>query len=274
MNTINFNHSSIPALGFGTFQLSGKDLIDNIIYAIEQGYRHIDTAQIYGNEEEVGQAIADTQINRKDLFITTKVWIDNFSEKAFLPSVLTSLNKLKTDYVDLLLLHWPTQLVPLAETIAALNEVQKQGYTKYIGVSNFTIAQMAQSLELTSVPLLFNQIEFHPLLQQPKVIEFANAHQISIIAHSSLAQGQLIKETTLVKLANKYKKDVPQLIFRWLYQLGIPSLIRSTHKERIISNAAIFDFEIIEEDMKAIAAIGNKPQRFINPAELAPKWDE
>ncbi|STX51471.1 D-xylose reductase III [Legionella busanensis] len=274
MNTINFKQSSIPAIGFGTFQLNGKELINNIIYAIDQGYRHIDTAQIYGNEEEVGQAIADTQINRRELFITTKVWIDNFTEKEFLPSVLTSLSKLKTDYVDLLLLHWPTPLVPLAETIAALNEVQKQGYTKYIGVSNFPIAQMAQSLELTKVPLLINQIEFHPLLQQPKVIEFAKAKQLGIIAHSSLAQGQLLKEPILITLAKKYEKDVPQIIFRWLYQLGIPSLIRSTHKERITSNAAIFDFEIIEEDMMAIAAIGDKAQRFINPVELAPIWDE
>jgi 2,5-diketo-D-gluconate reductase B len=274
MRNLKINNIAIPAVGFGTFQLSGKELTDNTLYAIEQGYRHIDTAQIYGNEQEVGQAIETTHINRSDLFITTKVWIDHFHSKDLVESVLTSLNKLKTDYVDLLLLHWPTQLVPLAQTIEALNEVQKKGYTRYIGVSNFTIAQMRESLELTDVPISFNQIEYHPLLQQPKVIEFAQANNIGIIAHSSLAQGTLLNEPTLIKLAKKYNKDVAQIIFRWLFQLGIPSLIRSTHKERIVSNAAIFDFKLSEDDMQAIEKMGNSPQRFINPLGLAPRWDE
>ncbi|WP_419418409.1 aldo/keto reductase [Legionella sp. D16C41] len=273
MKNLMINSISIPAVGLGTFQLSGQGLTDNIVYALENGYRHIDTAQIYGNEHDVGRAITKVAIKRAELFLTTKIWINNFNPKDLYLSLKTSLDKLQTDYVDLLLLHWPVKYMPLNETLEALNEVCRKKYTKYIGVSNFTIAQMNEAIQLSKIPIAFNQIEFHPLLQQPRVINFAKAHHIGIMAHTSLAQGALIHEPTLKKIAEKHGKDFAQIIFRWLYQLNIPSLVRSNHKERLIANADIFDFELSAEDMAAINKLGTPAKRFIDPVELAPDWD-
>lgn len=263
----------VPALGFGTYQLQGKATATLVAYALESGYRHIDTAQIYANEEFVGEGIGLSGVPRQDIFLTTKIWIDNFESKRLIPSVINSLEKLKTNYVDLLLLHWPSTTVPLAETIAALNEAYEKNYARYIGISNFNIAQMKEANKLSKSAIRFNQIEYHPYLTQDKLVRNANELGIRIMSHSSMAQGEIIKEPTINFIAQKYNKDATQIILRWLYQLGIASLSRSSQKNRIQSNADIFDFYLEEADMEQIKTLGVNSRRFINPAGLAPAWD-
>jgi 2,5-diketo-D-gluconate reductase B len=166
MKTVTANGAAIPALGFGTFRMSGPDVLRMVPHVLKLGFRHIDTAQIYGNEAEVGDALAQSGIARADVFLTTKVWVENYRRDSFLASVDESLSKLKMDYVDLLLLHWPNTSVPLAEQIGTLNEVQRSGRVRHIGVSNFTVALMEEAISLSDAPLSTNQIEYHPYLDQ------------------------------------------------------------------------------------------------------------
>lgn len=273
MQYLILNNIKIPAIGFGTFQVSGQNASKLTAYALENGYRHIDTAQIYQNEEYVGDGILSSGIPREDIFLTTKVWVDFFKTNALINSVDDSLEKLKTDYVDLILLHWPNEKVSLNETILALNEVYKKGYAKYIGVSNFTIKQMEAASKLSQTPISFNQIEYHPYLTQDNLVKRAKELNINIMAHSSIGHEAILKNINIKALAEKYKKDVAQIILRWLYQLGIPSLTKSSQKNRILSNTNIFDFQLSEEDMNLIKTLSSTSKRFIDPKGLSPIWD-
>ncbi|HEY9346964.1 MAG TPA: aldo/keto reductase, partial [Inquilinus sp.] len=167
------NGAGIPALGFGTFRMNGPDTVRMVRHVLSLGYRHIDTAQIYGNEAEVGEGLAASGVARNEVFLTTKVWVANYRHDAFLRSVEESLRKLGTDHVDLLLLHWPNQQVPLAEQIGALNEVRAAGKVRHIGVSNFSTALMAEAEALSAAPLVTNQVEYHPYLSQAPVLAAA-----------------------------------------------------------------------------------------------------
>lgn len=273
MKNLILNNIEIPAIGFGTFQTTGKDASQLTAYALENGYRHIDTAQIYQNEEYVGDGILSSNVPRQELFLTTKIWIDYYETNLLIDSVQRSLEKLKTSYVDLILLHWPNPKIPLNETINALNEVHKKGFAKFIGVSNFTIKQMEEASQLSQVPITFNQLEYHPYLTQDQLVKKANELHINIMAHSSVGHEAIHNNKILQKLAKKYKKDVVQIILRWLYELGIPSLTKSSKKNRIISNANIFDFQLSEEDKILIKTLSATPKRFIDPKGLSPTWD-
>ena len=190
MQTVSANGAHIPALGFGTFRMPGPDVLRIVPQAIKLGFRHIDTAQIYRNEAEVGEAIEASGVGRSDIFLTTKVWVDHYKHADFLASVDESLKKLRTDYVDLLLLHWPSSGVPLAEQIGALNDVKTAGKVKNIGVSNFNTALMAQSVALSQAPIATNQIEYHPYLDQTKVLDAARATGMSITAYYAHGRWQ------------------------------------------------------------------------------------
>ncbi len=168
MDIVTANGAALPALGFGTFRMPGEEVLKILPLALKVGFRHVDTAQIYGNEAEVGEVIASSGIARPDIFLTTKVWVDKFAHKDFIPSVDESLKKLRTDYIDLLLLHWPQSPVPLAEQIGALNEVVKAGKVRHIGVSNYNTALMGEAVALSDAPIVTNQIEYHPYLDQSK----------------------------------------------------------------------------------------------------------
>lgn len=274
MSLITLNQLNIPAIGFGTFQLKAENAYALTSTALENGYRHIDTAQIYDNETFVGDAILNAGIDRTDIFLTTKVWINAFTKNTLMDSVLLSLEKLKTNYVDLLLLHWPNENVDLSETIDALNMVYESGYAKFIGVSNFTIDQMEKACKISKAAITFNQIEYHPYLTQVKLVEKAKTLNINLMAHSPLGNGKIIQTPTIQTLAKKYCKDGAQIILRWLYQLNIPALVKSTHQSRIISNLDIFDFNITDGDMTKMNDLNKFSQRFINPKGLAPHWDE
>lgn len=274
MQFVNANGASIPALGFGTFRVPGPDSKRMVAHVLRNGYRHIDTAQIYGNEADVGDGIQQAGIARGDLFLTTKVWVENYRRDAFIASVDESLKKLKTDYVDLLLLHWPNDAVPLAEQIGALNEVAKAGKVRHIGVSNFNRALMREAVTLSDLPLVTNQVEYHPYLDQSAVIETANSLGMSVTAYYAMADGKVLSDPVLKDIAGRDGKSVAQIVLRWIVQQGLIVLSKTVSEIRAAENAAIFDFALSPDEMAAIHALAVPAGRIVSPDGLAPVWDD
>jgi len=274
MKTVTANGATIPALGFGTFRMPGPDVLRMVPHVLGLGFRHIDTAQIYGNEAEVGEGIVRSGIARADIFLTTKVWVENYRRDAFLASVDESLAKLKTDYVDLLLLHWPNAAVPLAEQIGALNEVRRSGRVRHIGVSNFTVALMEEAIRLSDAPLVTNQIEYHPYIDQRMVIEPARKAGLSVTAYYGMADGQVFGDPVLREIGERHGKSVAQVVLRWLIQQeGVVALSKTVTTTRAAENLAIFDFDLSAEEMASIHALAKPDGRIVSPPGLAPEWD-
>lgn len=274
MHSVTANGASIPALGFGTFRMPGADVLRMIPHALKLGFRHIDTAQIYGNEAEVGEGIVKSGVSRNDVFLTTKVWVENYQRDAFVVSVDESLRKLKTDHVDLLLLHWPNSAVPLAEQIGALNEVKAAGKVRHIGVSNFSTAPMAEAIALSKAPLVTNQVEYHPYLNQKPVIDTAHNAGMSITGYYGMADGAVFADPVLIDIAARNGKTVAQIVLRWMVQQdGVVALSKTVGEVRVAENLAVFDFALSEDDMKAIHALARADGRIVSPNGLAPIWD-
>lgn len=274
MDNIDIGDAHIPKLGFGTFELRGKAARDMVSRAIETGYRHIDTAQMYGNETEVGRGIRDSGIERDNLWVTTKVWPDRFRDGDFQHSVAESLDRLNVGAVDLLLLHWPSGEVPLAETINALNEVRDRGLTRHIGVSNFTVALLNQAVSLSTAPLIGNQVEYHPYLSQKPVLDALRRHGMALTAYCPLAKGRVFDDSTLARVAANHDKQPGQVVLRWHYQQhGVAAIPRSSRPEHMRANFDIFDFRLTDAEMNEISGLAQPRGRLINPAGLAPQWD-
>ncbi len=273
MTLVNANGASIPTLGFGTFRMEAADTERMVSHVLKQGYRHIDTAKIYGNEAAVGQGFKASAIPRPDVFLTTKVWVANYGRDAFLASVDESLKKLETDYVDLLLLHWPNTAVSLEEQIAALNDVAKAGKARHIGVSNFNTTLMKEAARLSRMPLANNQIEYHPYLDQQPVIATASELGMSITAYYAMADGKVIADRMLQEIAAVHKRSVAQVVLRWIVQQGCVVLSKTVSETRAAENAAIFDFELSADDMGTIAKLARPDGRIVSPDGLAPEWD-
>ncbi|MQB20232.1 aldo/keto reductase [Agrobacterium tumefaciens] len=275
MQTVNANGANIPALGFGTFRMPEEDVHRILPQALKLGFRHVDTAQVYKNEAAVGDAIAKSGVSRGDIFLTTKVWVDQYKHDDFIRSVDESLTKLKTDYVDLLLLHWPKSDVPLAERIGALNELHKAGKVRNIGISNFNVALMDESVRLSDAPIANNQIEYHPYLDQTRVIEAARKHGISITAYYLMADGKVPKDEVLRDIGAKHGKTAAQVALRWaVQQPDVIALSKTATESRLPENFDIFDFDLSDEEMKAIFAFAKTDGRIVNPGHLAPEWDD
>ncbi|MGV1907885.1 aldo/keto reductase [Agrobacterium cavarae] len=275
MQTVNANGANIPALGFGTFRMPEEDVNRILPQALKLGFRHVDTAQVYKNEAAVGDAIAKSGVSRGDIFLTTKVWVDQYKHDDFIRSVDESLTKLKTDYVDLLLLHWPKSDVPLAERIGALNELHKAGKVRNIGISNFNVALMDESVRLSDAPIANNQIEYHPYLDQTKVIEAARRHGISITAYYLMADGKVPNDEVLRDIGAKHGKTAAQVALRWaVQQPDVIALSKTATESRLPENFDIFDFDLSDEEMKAIFALAKTDGRIVNPGHLAPEWDD
>lgn len=273
MQHVNANGAQIPALGFGTFELEPKDAQAMVAHALEVGYRHIDTAQMYKNEEAVGRGIAQSGVAREDIFLTTKVWTDRFRDGDLQDSVRDSLKKLDTDYLDLLLLHWPNPEISLKETLGALNEVREQGLVRNIGISNFTTHLIDEAVSQTGAPLVTNQVEYHPFISQKPVLDKLAEHDIALTAYCPLAQGRVFSEPTLERIGKAHGKNGGQVTLRWLVQHGnVIAIPRSTKPEHVASNFEIFDFELTEEEMREITALHAADGRIINPS-FAPDWD-
>lgn len=274
MFDVSANGAVIPALGFGTFRMPEADVLRIVPKAIKTGFRHIDTAQIYDNEAAVGQAILDSGVPRKDIFLTTKVWVSNYRHDAFIKSVDESLEKLKTDYVDLLLLHWPNNDVSLADQIGALNEVKQAGKVRHIGVSNFNIALMDEAVALSDAPLVTNQVEYHPFIDQTKVMDGARKHGMALTAYYAMADGKVLDNAELGEIAKSHDRSVAQVVLRWLLQQNdVIALSKTATESRVAENFDIFDFELSGEDMQAIHALADKNGRIVSPDGLAPDWD-
>lgn len=274
MHIIPANGAHIPQLGFGTFRMPEDQVADILPKAIDTGFRHIDTAQIYGNEAAVGAAIKASGIAREAIFLTTKVWVENYRRDAFQASVEESLRKLQTDHVDLLLLHWPNEAVPLAEQIEALNRVRENGQARHIGVSNFTTALMAEAVALSPAPLATNQIEYHPYLDQTKVIAAARASGLSITAYYAMADGKVPNDAVLQEIGARHGRTAAQAALRWLIQQpDVAALTKTATAARLKENLDIFDFSLSAEEMAAIHALAQPDGRIVSPDGLAPQWD-
>ena len=266
---------TVPAFGLGTFRLKDQVVIDSVSNGLELGYRVIDTAQIYGNEAEVGEAIAQSGVPRDELFITTKIWTDNFAAEKLIPSLKESLAKLKTDHVDLTLIHWPSPggKVPVAEFMGALLEAKNQGLTREIGVSNFTIALMKEAIAAVGAEnIATNQVELHPYLQNRVVADFAKQHGIKITSYMTLAVGEVLKDPVIEAIAKGLNATPAQVTLAWAMQLGYAVIPSSTKRANLESNLKAVDLTLSDEDMQKIADL-DRGHRLTSPASLAPQWD-
>ena len=242
--------------------------------ALELGYRHIDTAQIYGNEADVGRGMAEAGVPREQIFLTTKVWVDHYRTPDLLRSVEESLARLRTDYVDLLLLHWPGDKAPLAEQIDALNQTVSRGWARHIGVSNFNIKLMREAAALSAAPLVTNQIEFHPYLNQDAVRAEAAALGMTVTAYFGMADGKVLTDPVIGEIAARLGKTPAQIALRWLVQQdNVVTLTKTLQRDRAEANARVFDFALSADDMARIAALARPDGRLVSPDGLAPAWD-
>ena len=266
---------AIPAFGLGTFRLKDDVVIASVKTALELGYRTIDTAQIYDNEAAVGQAIAESGVARDELFITTKIWIENLSPEKLIASLEESLQKLRTDYVDLTLIHWPSpnDTVAVEAFMPALLEAKKQGLTRQIGISNFTIPLMERAIAAVGAEnIATNQIELSPYLQNRKVVEWATQHGIHITSYMTLAYGKALKDDVICGIATKHHATPAQVILAWAMGEGYSVIPSSTKRENLASNLLACDLQLDAEDKKAIAAL-DRGDRLVSPEGLAPDWD-
>ncbi|MRT48106.1 MULTISPECIES: 2,5-didehydrogluconate reductase DkgB [Enterobacteriaceae] len=266
---------TIPALGLGTFRLKDEVVIASVKTALELGYRAIDTAQIYENEAAVGQAIEESGVARDELFITTKIWIENLGRDQLIASLKESLQKLRTDYVDLTLIHWPSpnDAVAVEEFMPALLEAKTLGLTRQIGISNFTIPLMERAIAAVGAEhIATNQIELSPYLQNRKVVEWAAAHGIHITSYMTLAYGHALKDEVINAIAAKHNATPAQVILSWAMGEGYAVIPSSTKRENLASNLLAQDLHLDEDDRQAIAGLECN-DRLVSPESLAPAWD-
>lgn len=248
------NGVKMPVLGFGTFKVEdGQQTVDAVKAALKIGYRHIDAAAIYGNEDSVGRGIRESGVPREEIFITSKVWNSEQGYEKTLKAFKKTITDLGVDYLDLYLIHWPKQLNK--ETWRALEELYKAGKVRAIGVSNFKEHHLKDLTENAEVIPMVNQIEFHPQLAQPELLDFCKKHNIQVEAWGPLMQGKVFEVELFKELAEKYNKTISQVVLRWDIQMGVVTIPKSIKANRIEDNSKIFDFEISEEDMARIAEL-------------------
>ena len=267
--------SAIPNFGLGTFRLKGQTVIDSVKTALELGYRLVDTAQIYGNEAEVGQAVAESGVPREQLFLTTKIWTENLGAARLGESLKASLAKLRTDHVDLTLIHWPSPggAVPVAEFMGALAEAQDQGLTRRIGVSNFNIALLQEAIDAVGAArIATNQIELHPALQNRKVVEFAARHGVHTTSYMTLGYGKALQEPEIQAIARETGATPAQVTLAWAMQKGFAVIPSSTKRANLQGNLEATRLRLEPGHMARIDAL-DRGERLVNPEGLAPRWD-
>lgn len=262
----------IPKLGLGTSNLKGKEAEGAVEFALDVGYRHFDTASAYENEQDIGPVLSRTEVPRERLFITTKVWGTDLSRQRFLPAVEESLRRLQLDYVDLLLIHWPHQEVPLKEALEQLQLAQQKGYCRLIGVSNFTVKLLEETRTL-GVPIVCNQFEYHPFLDQRKLLQASRDMGLFVTAYSPIAQGLVNEEPEIKDIAANHQVKPTQVALRWLVQQEeVVAIPKSGQLRRIRENFDVFNFSLREEEMARISALRSRGRRLIDP-KFAPQWD-
>jgi diketogulonate reductase-like aldo/keto reductase len=255
--SVSANGARIPLIGLGTWDLRGKSCVRMVGEALALGYRHIDTAAMYRNEDEVGEGLRASGVRRDDVFVTTKVWSSNLRAADFERSARESLENLQLDSVDLLLIHWPNSSVPLKETIGALCKMKREGVARHIGVSNFNPALIEQAVKLATEPLVNNQIELHPFNDQSKTIAASRRAGLSITAYTPIARGRVQGNAVLSRIGEAHGKSAAQISLRYLVQQDIIVIPKTSRPERLKENAAIFDFALTPAEMKEIAALAS-----------------
>src|SRR5690606_394711 len=266
--------AEMPALGLGTWTLRGRHCVDLVTHALETGYRHVDTAAAYENEREVGEAIRGSGVPREEIFLTTKVWWTDLAPADLKRSAERSLQRMRLDYVDLLLIHWPNPSIPLAATIEALNDVRERGLTRHIGVSNFPTRLLKEAVRLSAAPLVANEVEYHPYLDQDKVLAFCRDNGMAVVAYCPLHRGgALLSEPSIVAAARRHGRTPAQIVLRWhLEQDDVAVIPRTSRKERLAENAAIFDFALAPEEVAAIDLLRGAGRRICDYG-FSPEWD-
>lgn len=276
MQTVEAHGAQIPAIGFGTWRLTGEACASAVAEALRAGYRHIDTAAAYGNEDRVGEGLRTAAVPREDVFITTKVMPQDLEDRAFQRTLDRSLDQLGIGQVDLVLIHWPSRDVSIAESVASLNHARTRGAARHIGVSNFPVALLREAWAATDAPLVTNQCEYHPYLAQDSVIAACREWGMAFTAYSPLGRRRVLDDPVITAIAARHGRTPAQVVLRWdLQQPGVVTIPKSANAARIRENLDVFDFVLSEEEMAAISALGRTHrQRIANFGGLAPDWDD
>lgn len=253
---------SIPVIGLGTWDLRGKECEEVVKKALGMGYTHIDTAEYYDNQTEIGKAIRDS--SRSELFITSKVWATNLRFKSVLKDCESTLKELNTTYLDLYLIHYPNPNIPVEETFRAMKVLHEEGKVRSIGVSNFKVSVLQQALEVEEIPVCVNQVEFHPYLYQKELLEFCKKHDVVLVAYCPLARGRIVRDKTIIELGEKYGKSPAQISLRWILQKGAIPIPKASSEEHLNENMNIFDWKISKKDENKIDSIRIK-KRIVDP---------
>jgi len=264
----------MPALGFGTSPMTGGMSAETVLAALKAGYRHIDTARKYGTESAVGEAMRASDLPRQDIFLTTKVSHENLRPADFAKSVDESLAALGVDYLDLLLVHWPNPAIALSETMPALADAKRRGLARHIGVANFNIALLDEAVRLCPEPLVALEAEYHPYLDQSKLLAAVRRHKLVFIAHCPLGRGRLFGDPVLAQIAGEHGRTVAQVALRWSLQQNVAPIPFSSKPQRIAENFMVFDFALSADDIARIAALKRANGRIANPVGRVPSgWD-
>ncbi len=272
MPTVCAQDGEFPALGFGTWQLKGETARNSVTEALNAGYRHVDTARMYQNEADVGRGIADSSVARDNIFLTTKIFMDALDAASVKRQLENSLQELATDYVDLVLIHWPTTEVPLDETLGAMHELREDGKTRHVGVSNFPVRWLKSALKASPGAITCNQVEYHPFLSQSTLLKFCRSKAVPLLAYCPLAKGGVPENPLLQEIGRRHGKSAAQVALRWLLrQPGVGAVPKSRNPEHIRANLDVFDFELSDDEMRQIHAL-DRGERIIDP-EWAPDWD-
>jgi 2,5-diketo-D-gluconate reductase B len=274
MDAVEAQGARIPLVGLGTWELRGRICARVVEQALRLGYRHVDTAEMYYNEREVGEALRASGVARADVFLTTKIWPSHFAPLELERAAKASLARLRLAEVDLLLLHWPNPQIPLSETLGALSKVKQAGLARHIGVSNFTVPLIAEAVRLAGEPLVCNQIEMHPFLDQSKVTAACRQHGLAVVAYSPIARGSAKKDAVLGRIGAAHGRSAAQVSLRFLVQQGVAVIPRTSRIERLSENSAIFDFALSDAEMAEVRALAHRDGRLVDYAYSgSPKWD-
>ncbi len=274
MKTVTANGAEIPAIGLGTWELRGEQCAELVMAALQGGYTHIDTAQMYQNEAQVGEGIRASGQNRDNIFLTTKIWPENYAGSDFDRAVDERLNLLDCGTVDLLLLHWPPRAVSMEEAVAGLIRAKRAGLTRHIGISNFTVRQVEEAVALSDEPLVCNQIEYHPLINQDKVRAACARHGLAVTAYCPIARNKVADEPVITRIAKRHDASPAQIALAWLAGHGdVISIPRSSRPERLVDNLKALDVSLDEDEMDEITALNSRNLRLVDPEGVRPDWD-
>ena len=265
--------ATIPAIGLGTWKLRDEGCAQAVATAIGAGYRHLDTASMYENEAAVGEGLRHAGLPRDAVFVTTKVWMSELADGPLQRSAEASLKRLGLDAVDLLLIHWPNQATPLRDAVRALCDARRSGLTRHVGVSNFPVALLEEAIGVADAPIVANQCEYHPRLDQAALIAACRRHDVAFTSYSPLGRGDLLSDPTIRTIADAHGRTPAQIVLRWhVQQPGVVAIPKSGDASRIAENLAVFDFALSPEEMAAVDALKRPDGRVVDPA-WAPEWD-